>query len=60
MGAQCGAPLATGAGNKVLTWGMPCKEGIWSLMDPGSSLGSVSPPAGETSGPQFLHLLIGD
>lgn len=58
-GHNVGSPWQGTAGNKVRFWGTPCEgRGVWSLMNPGSSLGSISPPAGETSGPQFPHLLI--
>lgn len=58
-GHNVGSPWQGTAGNKVWFWGTPCEgRGVWSLMNPGSSLGSISPPAGETSGPQFPHLLI--
>lgn len=59
-GHNVGLPWPWGVGNKVLTWACPVKAGHLESDGSSSSLGSISPPAGETSGPQFPHLLIGN
>lgn len=44
----------------MLAWGMPCKgQWVWSLMDPGSSLSSMSAPVGTSGGPQFPRCSLG-